>query len=535
MKWARSKSSKIFPGDIRAAAQRGYLESVKWLVGEVSKDRRKEAKAEEGTKGDEGEEEGDGTAEERGIGEGGRRAYEGRDDLLGDSEEDEWRRVELVIGAAEGGHMDILLWAKEEKGLPSFLTNEGGYYPSGNLEVLKFLRMERYSVRSLEQVGYAIEGGHVDVLNWLVSNNSELRENISQNLGHLLLSMKTAVRKNHVDALIWVHENFGFPPDSSILYDEATSSGNFEMLKFLRNLGINFSTVAALGLAKSGNFEMIKWARDHGCPIYPYTCTAAAAAGNLEMMIWAREEGCPWSYTTCSRAVNLEILQWARDHGCPWNEDTCSFAVNLEILMWAREHGCPWNSLTCSSAAATGNLQMIKWAREHGCPWDQDTCIEAINGNHIEVLEWTFKNGCPITPETIIRVAAFAGNTEALNWAKKNLALDPSDFTPLVYEGMESFLGASCVLTWLQKNEIPFPPDFPALVESAHLPVMFWYIKNNLPAKLRGIWREIEGFLKFASGFKMHDWIVEEAGKLLWDPGRVVEFSEMLKVQLGGR
>ena len=49
---------------------------------------------------------------------------------------------------------------------------------------------------------------------------------------------------------------------------------------------------------------------------------SAASSGNLELVQWLRGEGCPWSYLTCYWAVkqgHVEVLRWARENGCPWN------------------------------------------------------------------------------------------------------------------------------------------------------------------------------------------------------------------------
>ena len=47
----------------------------------------------------------------------------------------------------------------------------------------------------------------------------------------------------------------------------------------------------------------------------------AASSGNLELLQWLRGEGCPWNEDTCLFAVidgHVEVLRWARENGCPW-------------------------------------------------------------------------------------------------------------------------------------------------------------------------------------------------------------------------
>ena len=50
----------------------------------------------------------------------------------------------------------------------------------------------------------------------------------------------------------------------------------------------------------------------------------AASSGNLQVIQWLRGKGCPWSYLTCYLAVEngrVEVLRWARENGCPWDAE----------------------------------------------------------------------------------------------------------------------------------------------------------------------------------------------------------------------
>ena len=51
----------------------------------------------------------------------------------------------------------------------------------------------------------------------------------------------------------------------------------------------------------------------------------AASSGNLELVRWLRGEGCPWDLGTCLYAVDYgheEVLRWARENGCEWDAAT---------------------------------------------------------------------------------------------------------------------------------------------------------------------------------------------------------------------
>ena len=51
----------------------------------------------------------------------------------------------------------------------------------------------------------------------------------------------------------------------------------------------------------------------------------AASSGNLELVRWLRGEGCPWDIDTCYWAVkqgHVEVLRWLRENGAPWTAAT---------------------------------------------------------------------------------------------------------------------------------------------------------------------------------------------------------------------
>ena len=56
----------------------------------------------------------------------------------------------------------------------------------------------------------------------------------------------------------------------------------------------------------------------------------AASSGNLELVKWLRGEGCPWTWETCFIAVrkgHVKVLRWVRANGCPWDADNRYWAA----------------------------------------------------------------------------------------------------------------------------------------------------------------------------------------------------------------
>jgi hypothetical protein len=472
---------------------------VRWLLEE--RGWRKEV--EKGEKG-EGQEE---VQEERGevrMGEGREKDMEKTEEaeVARKKREEEGRRevAEVIEGAARGRHLDILQWAKEE----SLLCPPKNYF--GNLEVLKWLRKETDYEITARHVTSALRDGNAEILNWLISETPELRKEISEYTGLLAMCWCLPIRKNSMDLLKWVQENFGMLPTRyKTPCNEAALQGNFEIFKYLRNLGFTWTAQTSACIATGGNFEILKWAREHGCP---------------------------WDEETCSSAVrHFGMLKWARENGCPWNEHVCSEAAQrgkFEILKWVREHECPWNEDTCASAAGSGNLEILKWALEQGCPWDDRVFIDSMEGKHFEILDWVFMNGFG-DPGKIFKYAARTGLLDAFEWITKNLPRDACDSDYLARVAVT--YGHVHLLEWMENNGVPFPEDFPVIVKNCvHIQVMLWRMKKNIPEEFRGFWREVEEEWMSLLGGEVD--MNEKAREVLQDPGKVEDFIMIVKEKL---
>jgi hypothetical protein len=492
MKWARSEGSQIFSATISRAAKKGSLEIVKWLMEEAQRclsenggRKEKENEGKEGEKGEEDEEE----REEREFKEELRK----RDRR----EKGEDAMSKLTHGAASGGNLEILRWAKEK----GFLYTGGDYLFSPDPEVLEFL--DTLSPHGLDewQLRKAIKKGNLDYLKWVAIKEPKLLR-----LSYLT-NCNEAIKGNHVEILKWYHGN------STILVSDtdcrlASNIGNFEITKWMRDsLGIGWDKIKSKDIAKSGNIELLKWARDHGCPWKPSTCSGAATSGNFEMLKWVHKHGCPLSDNLCYKAAA---------------------SGNPEILKWAREHGCSWDVSTCAAAAKKGNLETLKWARDQGCPWDNTTCFAAITENHIEILDWAFRNGCPCTSEEVFRHAAQHGKLKALIWAKKNLPF-PQNLDGLLILAINCFSDPSYVLTWMQRNGIILPESISDLIQNSDkLYALLWLIKHKLPVELRGAWREMEEvwWVKGPGGWRT---MVREAKEVLRGEENIEKWIKKIK------
>ena len=185
----------------------------------------------------------------------------------------------LCSGAAEGGHLEVLRWARAN-GCPwSHMTCKAAAR-SGHLEVLKWMRANGCPWNT-ETCSGAAEGGHLEVLKWARENGCPWNE----------LTCMFAAKEGHLEVLQWARAN-----------------------------GCQWNTNTCLFAASGGQLEVLQWARANGCGWDKGTCRAAAQSGHLEMLQWACANGCPWDEQTCTFAAregHREVFEWARSNGAP--------------------------------------------------------------------------------------------------------------------------------------------------------------------------------------------------------------------------
>ena len=186
---------------------------------------------------------------------------------------------EVCDGAANGGHMDVLRWARAKR-YPWTADTCAGIAKHGDLATLRWAA-EQGCPMSGRVLVEAVLGGHVHVAEWAAENGCEM-----------LASACAA----------------------------AATRGSMETLRWLRGRGCAWDHNTCSEAARRGDLAMLAWARQNGCPWHSCTCTAAARAGHLEALKWARENGCPWGPDTFRAAEergDLKLMRWARANGCP--------------------------------------------------------------------------------------------------------------------------------------------------------------------------------------------------------------------------
>ena len=183
----------------------------------------------------------------------------------------------------------------------------------GHLYVIKWLHLCH---RGLDHEGtsdndrttccnYAAGGGHLDVLQYLISIGCDL----------VNTSFVCAIIGDQVEVVKFFLEK-GFPDEDGCC-----------------SVAARWGCMATLQLLHSSDFQL-----DDDVPAF------AASAGHLDIIKWARDRGCPWSESACKLAAGygqLDTLKWLHANGCPWDESTTKYASSEEIYVWATNNGCP--------------------------------------------------------------------------------------------------------------------------------------------------------------------------------------------------
>lgn len=233
--------------------------------------------------------------------------------------------------AAENGHFDIVIWAKEND-IP-LGSNDGNTCSS------------------------AAKGGHLDILIYAYNNGCLLDKYVPI----------FAARHGHLHILKWARKNNC--PWTDEFLSEAARNGHLDILIW----------------AKDNNLWKHVWTDTYNIH---NICDSAAEGGHINVLLWIEENGGIFDKDTCSSAASyehLDTLKWLRNRGCDWDEDTCSAAArggSLDILIWARENGCPWDDDTILEAAASENKEIVEWAKLNGCPQPSQEAINEAMRNY---------------------------------------------------------------------------------------------------------------------------------------------------------
>jgi hypothetical protein len=161
----------------------------------------------------------------------------------------------------------------------------------GELELVKWLTFfvgydRTDPVKFNDILEYATKGGHLEIVNWVISLHSNEKESKLAAAGHF------AAHYGNSDILQWV-------------FDQGTKS--------------DFMSSVPVWAAKRNDFTMLLWAAENDISLNSEAiCEYAVSNGNLDMLIYARQKGVPWRWKTVRNIAikrkNQEIADWLYAH-----------------------------------------------------------------------------------------------------------------------------------------------------------------------------------------------------------------------------
>lgn len=275
----------------------------------------------------------------------------------------------------------------------------------------------------------AARHGNFDLLKWLSSKG--VLSSLASAVFH------TLAKGGYLDNIVWAKDCAKLSFDIRHCINSAVSSGNIELVKWLRSEGAQWNDNTLVSAARNGNIELLQYLFQSGCPFTnSIACAVAVTKKSLEVLQFLHQHDVPWTERTCINAArdgNLEALHYARSNGCAWNSYSLLEAAlygHYDVVKYCLENGCPfsdiissncmahsdhdqalkilkllwsfsvpWDTNTCASAARNGNLDALKWARSHGYSWDEWTLWNAVALNDVAIIQYCFENYCPYTEE----------------------------------------------------------------------------------------------------------------------------------------
>ena len=167
----------------------------------------------------------------------------------------------LCEAAAQGGHLDVLIWAKENDFLISTCVCENAAYY-----------------------------GHYDVLKWVLKNGCPVDVHTCENIA----------ARGDLEMLCWAIEN-DCPLNTYVTAIGAATFGKLNIVQYIHNNYLDASLLADTTIcehaAKNGHLETLIWCRKNGYAWDDNTYTAALTNDHWSVLIWCVENGCPKTIT----------------------------------------------------------------------------------------------------------------------------------------------------------------------------------------------------------------------------------------------
>ncbi|EFA84168.1 hypothetical protein PPL_03242 [Heterostelium album PN500] len=326
---------------------------------------------------------------------------------------------DAFIASPKSGNLEMvkLLSARSEQSKHSSKVFDNAA-AAGNLQVIEWLVANRPKKELKESDMYkgAIIGGHIDIVRYLLSNESihrsvsapyyalaannvEIMKLLHQhNFESHGVTPHKAIANNNLEMLIWIKENKTDAMFPDCLIEMAIENSNLEIVRWLTENTTTMATKRAMDLAaKLNNLEMLKYLhfnRSEGCS--KMAMDHACELGHFNILEWLhqnRSEGCTtYAMNNSAKNGHLQILQFLhvnRTEGL--THRAMSNATDLEVIKFlhfnTNEHESVQEPL--DAAIKNGNLDIIIWLCENIIERCSTPTLEKVmKSNYSHIIEW---------------------------------------------------------------------------------------------------------------------------------------------------
>ena len=189
------------------------------------------------------------------------------------------------IGASECGHVNVLEWAQKKR--MNWFSRELCEIAAinGQVGVLDWIHRHHPVECSLN---VAAEGGHVPILQWMKENGLIDLDTIGDEFDYMWWE---AASISHMHLLEWLLDN-GLR-GSTFAACGAAFGGQIDVLLWAREHGMAWDTDTCASAARGGRLDTLRWLHENGCPWDENNIRDAEISGHWDIAQWARDNGCP--------------------------------------------------------------------------------------------------------------------------------------------------------------------------------------------------------------------------------------------------
>jgi ankyrin repeat protein len=252
------------------------------------------------------------------------------------------RRISDMSLAAENGHLNVVKFLYKErqdkyKDDDMEKAFEMASY-NNHIKVVKFLFVNYYKPEYL-QIICAVKNGNLEIVKWLYKKGLLLNRN----------QPNTAAENDHLEIVKWI-----YGVDDGIVKGEVTPEGadltaennHLDMIKFLKDKGVEASNVGVNGAAQNNHLEMVMFHSTENDTIATSNgVNRAAYKGYMEMVKYLYSKG-------------VEADDWVAD-----------YAANnghLEMVQFLHKNNIKVTTKGATWASNNGHEQIVKFLKKKG-------------------------------------------------------------------------------------------------------------------------------------------------------------------------